>query len=68
MAIKKGNVRLQVTVGEKTISELEELCQLCGGMTRSNVVAYAIFSTLIEERLKKVEEGKEEKAKEGTEG
>ena len=65
MAIKKGNVRLQVTVGEEVMRDLDELCQLYGGWSRSRTVAYAIWSALIDARLEKVEENKERREKEG---
>lgn len=66
MAIKKGNVRLQVTITESDMRDLDELCRLYGGWSKSRAVSYAIFTALVEARVEKVEREKEgqESAKE----
>ena len=60
MAIKKGNVRLQVTVSEQTMRDLDELCER-ESMSRSRAVAYAIFAALVDSRVEAVYEEMEGK-------
>lgn len=64
MAIKKGNVRLQVTVSEDALRDLDELCELTR-MSRSRVVAQAIGDALIDARVEAVEKRKEEREAQG---
>lgn len=59
MAIKKGNVRLQVTITESDMRDLDELCELYGGWSKSRAVSHAIFAALVEARVEKVEREKE---------
>lgn len=64
MAIKKGNVRLQLTVSEMCKQDLEELCKLTG-LTKSKAVTEAIWNALVDARLEKTLERKEERESEG---
>lgn len=59
MPIKKGNVRLQVTITESDMRDLDELCVLYGGWSKSRAVSYAIWSALVDARREKVEREKE---------
>lgn len=63
MAIKKGKVRLQVTVSEGTLRDLDEL-RGYDGMSRSNAVSCAIFNALIQARLEQMEKNKRKEAEE----
>lgn len=59
MAIKKGNVRLQVTISEMDMDDLDELCKL-KKTTRSRAVAQAIFDALVDARVEAQLERREE--------
>ena len=48
MALKKGNVRLQVTVSEQTMRELDQLREMLK-WSKSMTVAHAISCLLIDE-------------------
>lgn len=61
MAIKKGNVRLQVTVSEAALRDLDELRGLLGEKwSRSAAVEHAIWCQLIDERQEAIRRRKEE--------
>lgn len=64
MAIKKGNVRLQVTVSEDIMRDLEELCKL-SNTTKSQAVAQAIWEALVDARVEATLKRKEERESEG---
>lgn len=64
MAIKKGNVRLQVTVSEDCMKDLEKLCSLTK-QTKSRAVSQAIWEALVDAEVEAQLERKEERESEG---
>lgn len=63
MAIKPGNVRLQITVSEETLSNLDTICEE-RGLSRSAVITTAINEMRWEQLQRKIAE---RRIKEGSE-
>lgn len=63
MAIKSGNVRLQITVSEETLSNLDTICEE-RGLSRSAVITTAINDMRWEQLQRKIAE---RSVKEGSE-
>lgn len=63
MAIKSGNVRLQITVSEETLSNLDTICEE-RGLSRSAVITTAINEMRWEQLQRKIAE---RRVKEGSE-
>lgn len=55
MAIKSGNVRLQITVSEETLSNLDTICEE-RGLSRSAVITTAINEMRWEQLQRKLAE------------
>lgn len=55
MAIKSGNVRLQITVSEETLSNLDTICEE-RGLSRSAVITTAINDMRWEQLQRKLAE------------
>lgn len=63
MAIREGNVRLQVTVSEATLNRIDEICKEMG-VSRSWVVTFAIREMSWDYLQRKMTERREKESSE----